>query len=113
MMNTTLFEGVRWQSQAILCLQETAQDFLVEFMNDGYIASAFAYRVTLMSKDFVLVSRLRYTFDKLLKPIPSQDMKAFHILNVPPARKPKEKSTVVIEDITHMYATRTKVEGAH
>ncbi len=111
MMNTTQFESVRWQSQAILCLQEAAEDFLVEFMNDGYIASAFAHRVTLMSKDFVLVSRLRYTFDKLLKPIPSQDMKAFHILNVPPARKPKDKSTVVIEDITHMYGTRTKVEA--
>ena len=38
-------------------------------------------------------------------------MKAFHILNVPPARKPKEKSSVVIEDITHMYGTRTKVEA--
>ena len=110
-MNTTLFESVRWQSQEILCLQEAVEDFLVEFMNDGYIAYAFAHRVTLMSKDFVLVSRLRYTFDKLLKPIPSRDMKAFQILNVPPARKPKDKSSVVIEDITHMYGTRTKVEA--
>lgn len=87
-----------------MCLQEAAEDFLIDFMNDGYIAAAFAHRITLMSKDFVLVSRLRYKFDKALEPIPSQDMRAFEILNIPPARQPKQ--SVVIEDISHPYDTR-------
>ena len=44
---------------------------------------SFAHRVTLMSRDFVLVSRLRYRFDKFLEPIPMADRKAFDILNIP------------------------------
>ena len=74
-------------------------------MNDGYIAAAHSHRVTLMVKDFVIVSRLRYKFDKALQPIPCTDHKVFQILNIPPARAPK-KSSVVIEDISHQYPTR-------
>ena len=85
------------------------------FINDGYITAAFVHRVTLMSKDFVLVSMLRNKFDKMLEPIPSQDTKAFSILNIPPAREPKKKSSMKvedmkIEDVTHMYPTRKSSE---
>ena len=103
-MRSDVFEVVRWQFSALGCIQEAAEDFLIDFFNDSYIAAAFAHRVTLMSRDFVLVSRLRYRFDKFLEPIPLADRKAFDILNIPAAFKPKQN--VKIEDVTHLYKTR-------
>lgn len=105
-MKSDAFEVVKWQFSALACIQEAAEDFLIDFFNDSYIAAAFAHRVTLMVPDFGLVTRLRYRFDKGLVPIPIADRKAFDILNIPPARMPKAKSSVKIEDITHLYKTR-------
>lgn len=110
-MNSEVFEYVRWQFTGLACLQEAAEDFLIEFMNDSYIACAHAHRVTLMNKDFSVVSRLRYRFDKFLQPIPMTDKKAFDILNIPPARPVKQK--VPVEDVTHLYKTRKITEKVH
>ncbi|KAH7421525.1 hypothetical protein KP509_13G062100 [Ceratopteris richardii] len=60
MMKTTSFINVEWQTQALLCLQEAAEDFAIDFMNDAYFYVAHCHRVTLMAKDYVIVSRLRY-----------------------------------------------------
>ncbi|KAH7372730.1 hypothetical protein KP509_17G018200 [Ceratopteris richardii] len=45
---------------SLLCLQEATEDFAIDFMNDAYLCAAHCHRVTLMSKDYVIVSRLRY-----------------------------------------------------
>ena len=52
--------SVRWQRTALECMQEAAEDFLIEFFQDSYICAAHAKRITLMEKDFVTLRRLRY-----------------------------------------------------
>ncbi|KAH7366145.1 hypothetical protein KP509_18G065200 [Ceratopteris richardii] len=85
LMKTTSFINVKWQTQALLCLQEAAEDFAIDFMNDAYLCVAHSHRVTLMAKDYVIVSRIRYKFDKGLVSIDHHDKKFFDILNIPPA----------------------------
>ena len=63
-MKSDAFDFVRWQFSALACIQEAAEDFLIDFFNDSYIAAAFAHRVTLMIPDFGLVIGLRYRFNK-------------------------------------------------
>ncbi|KAH7280576.1 hypothetical protein KP509_36G003800 [Ceratopteris richardii] len=67
LMKTSSFVNVRWQTQALLCLQEAVDDFAIDFMNDAYLCAAHSHRVTLMAKDYVIVSRIRYKFDKALR----------------------------------------------
>ncbi|KAH7434867.1 hypothetical protein KP509_06G038800 [Ceratopteris richardii] len=47
---------------ANLCsmMKKVAEDFVIDFMNDAYLCAAHCDRVTLMAKDYVVVSRLRY-----------------------------------------------------
>ncbi|KAH7290091.1 hypothetical protein KP509_30G031500 [Ceratopteris richardii] len=65
---TTSFINVNWQTQDLLCLQKAAKDFAINFMNDVYLCAAHCHRVTLMAKDYVIVSRLRYKSHKASKP---------------------------------------------
>ncbi|KAH7388220.1 hypothetical protein KP509_16G065100 [Ceratopteris richardii] len=55
LMKTSSFVNVRWQTQALLCLQEVAEDIAIDFMNDAYLCIAHSHRVTLMAKDYVIV----------------------------------------------------------
>ncbi|KAH7424016.1 hypothetical protein KP509_12G085600 [Ceratopteris richardii] len=82
---TTSFINVKWQTQALLCSQEAAKDFSIDFMNYAYLCATHSHRVTLMEKGYVIVSRIRYKFDKSLVPIDHHDKKFFDILNIPPA----------------------------
>ncbi|KAH7301444.1 hypothetical protein KP509_23G026900 [Ceratopteris richardii] len=74
LMKTSSFVNVRWQTQALLCLQEAAEDFAIDFMNDAYLCATHSHRVTLMAKDYVIVSRIRYKFDKALLEHPKQQL---------------------------------------
>ncbi|KAH7276381.1 hypothetical protein KP509_39G004600 [Ceratopteris richardii] len=56
MMKTTSFVNVKWKTQALLCLQEAAKDFAIDFMNDAYLCAAHCHTVTLMAKDYVIRS---------------------------------------------------------
>ncbi|XP_066063241.1 histone H3-like centromeric protein A [Chamaea fasciata] len=49
----------RWQRMALLALQEAAEAFLVRLLEDGYLCSLHARRVTLFPKDLQLARRLR------------------------------------------------------
>ncbi|KAF2263881.1 histone-fold-containing protein [Lojkania enalia] len=49
----------RWQSQAILALQEATEAFLISLFNDANLCAIHAKRVTIMSKDIQLARRLR------------------------------------------------------
>ncbi len=50
---------LRWQSQAIMCLQEAAEAFLVNLFEDTNLCCLHAKRVTIMPKDIFLARRLR------------------------------------------------------
>ncbi|KAI0719581.1 histone-fold-containing protein [Cerioporus squamosus] len=51
--------GLRWQSTAILALQEAAEAFLVHMFEDANLCAIHAKRVTIMQKDIQLARRLR------------------------------------------------------
>ncbi|XP_066062162.1 histone H3-like centromeric protein A [Chamaea fasciata] len=48
-----------WQRMALLALQEAAEAFLVRLLEDGYLCSLHAHRVTLFPKDLQLARCLR------------------------------------------------------
>ncbi|CAK9786170.1 histone-fold-containing protein [Cutaneotrichosporon oleaginosum] len=50
---------LRWQSSAILALQEAAEAYLVHLFEDSNLCAVHAKRVTLMVKDMHLARRLR------------------------------------------------------
>ncbi|KAK4148570.1 histone H3-like protein [Chaetomidium leptoderma] len=52
-------EELRWQSQAILALQEAAEAFLVHLFEDTNLCAIHAKRVTIMQKDLQLARRIR------------------------------------------------------
>ncbi|XP_032067907.1 histone H3-like centromeric protein A isoform X1 [Thamnophis elegans] len=48
-----------WQSMALLALQEAAEAFLVHLMEDAYLCTLHAKRVTLHPRDIQLARRIR------------------------------------------------------
>jgi len=50
---------VRFQSQAILALQEAAEAYLVGLFEDTNLCAIHARRVTIMTKDLHLARRIR------------------------------------------------------
>ncbi|KAF3439885.1 hypothetical protein FNV43_RR18163 [Rhamnella rubrinervis] len=48
----------RWKPEALVALQEAAEDFLVHLFEDAMLCAIHAKRVTLMKKDFELARRL-------------------------------------------------------
>jgi histone H3-like centromeric protein A len=51
--------GLRWQSQAIMALQEAAEAFMVHLFEDTNLCAIHAGRVTIMPKDMQLARRIR------------------------------------------------------
>nr|ACZ04980.1 centromere-specific H3 variant protein [Brassica juncea] len=51
-------EITRWTAEALVALQEAAEDFLVGLFSDAMLCAIHARRVTLMRKDFELARRL-------------------------------------------------------
>ncbi|NXU94181.1 CENPA protein, partial [Xiphorhynchus elegans] len=49
----------RWQSMALLALQEATEAFAVRLLEDAYLCTLHARRVTLFPKDLQLARRLR------------------------------------------------------
>ncbi|KAF2238493.1 histone-fold-containing protein [Viridothelium virens] len=52
-------ELLRWQSQAIMALQEAAEAFLVHLFEDTNLCAIHAKRVTIQQKDIQLARRIR------------------------------------------------------
>ncbi|XP_048597984.1 histone H3-like centromeric protein CENH3 isoform X1 [Brassica napus] len=48
----------RWTAEALMAIQEAAEDFLVGLFSDAMLCAIHARRVTLMRKDFELARRL-------------------------------------------------------
>ncbi|ORX89017.1 histone H3, partial [Basidiobolus meristosporus CBS 931.73] len=51
--------GLRWQSHAIMALQEATEAFLVHLFEDANLCAIHAKRVTLMQRDIQLARRIR------------------------------------------------------
>ncbi|KAF9446954.1 histone-fold-containing protein [Macrolepiota fuliginosa MF-IS2] len=51
--------GLRWQSSALLALQEAAEAYLVHLFEDANLCAIHAKRVTIMPKDIQLARRIR------------------------------------------------------
>ncbi|KAK9893958.1 histone-fold-containing protein [Cystobasidium minutum MCA 4210] len=51
--------GLRWQSSAILALQEASEAFLVHLFEDANLCAIHARRVTIMDRDMQLARRIR------------------------------------------------------
>ncbi|XP_064924212.1 histone H3-like centromeric protein A isoform X1 [Columba livia] len=49
----------RWQRVALMALQEAAEAFMVRLLEDAYLCTLHARRVTLFPKDLQLARRLR------------------------------------------------------
>ncbi len=49
----------RWQSHALLCLQEAAESYLVHLFEDVNLCAIHAKRVTIMQRDMQLARRIR------------------------------------------------------
>lgn len=52
-------QTLRWQSSAIMALQEAAEAFLVQLFEDSNLCAIHAKRITIMKKDMQLARRLR------------------------------------------------------
>eukprot|EP00966_Prymnesium_polylepis_P291451 6731776-Prymnesium_polylepis.1 len=52
-------QGYRWQSGAIMALQEAAESYVVHLFEDTQLNSIHAKRVTIMVKDIQLARRIR------------------------------------------------------
>ena len=52
-------QDIRFQSQAILALQEASEAYLVGLFEDTNLCAIHAKRVTIMSRDFYLARRIR------------------------------------------------------
>ena len=52
-------EGPRWQSQAVVALQEAAEAYLVHLFEDSNLEAIHAKRVTIQAKDIQIARRIR------------------------------------------------------
>lgn len=101
---------LRWTPSALLCLQEAAEDWMIEFFEDAYFLAAHAHRVTIMPKDFCTLRCIRYRHDRLLEPVLSGDRRMEDILTIPPLhprRREREHQPVM-----HDRNTRSQMPSA-
>ncbi len=52
-------KGLRFQSSALLALQEASESFMISLMEDTVLCAVHARRVTIMPKDMLLARRIR------------------------------------------------------
>ncbi|KAL6309688.1 histone H3 [Sparassis latifolia] len=58
-MNVYGATGLRWQSSAIMALQEATEAYLVHLFEDANLCAIHAKRVTIMQRDIQLARRIR------------------------------------------------------
>lgn len=104
-------DNLRWYTTALDCIQEAAEDYLIEFFIDAIMLAAHAHRVTLMERDTHTLGMLRHRTDNLCHPVDFVDTKMRDILLIPPYRKPKitMKITEVYEEDLHDRVTRLNI----
>ncbi|KAI5286909.1 centromeric DNA-binding histone H3-like protein cse4 [Ascosphaera aggregata] len=65
MLPSGVGDELRWQSSAILALQEAAEAFMIHLFEDTNLCAIHAKRVTIMPKDVQLARRIRGTWGGL------------------------------------------------
>lgn len=58
------FHGLRFQSAALMALQEAAEAYMVSVFEDTVLCCVHARRVTIMPKDMQLARRIRGEYDR-------------------------------------------------
>jgi histone H3/H4 len=61
-IDVTRCKELRWQTDALMCLQEAAEAYLVTLFEDTVLCAIHAKRVTVMPKDMNLARRIRGEF---------------------------------------------------
>ncbi|KAJ7228573.1 histone-fold-containing protein, partial [Mycena pura] len=56
---------LRWQSSALMALQEATEAYLVHLFEDANLCAIHAKRVTLMQRDIQLARRIRGAWDRM------------------------------------------------
>ena len=75
---------LRFQSAAILCLQEAAEAYLVRLFDDANLCAIHARRVTIMPKDILLARRIR---GEHVRKVPPQKQTSRSFSGPPPYSK--------------------------
>ncbi|KAJ3435216.1 histone H3-like centromeric protein a [Anaeramoeba flamelloides] len=50
---------IRWRKNALICLQEATENYIIDFLSDTNLSAIHARRVTIMDRDVHLVQRLK------------------------------------------------------
>ena len=64
MFQNTDMEGLLFQSTALLALQESAEDYLVDLFGDCQVAAFHGKRITIQTSDIQIVRRFRKEYTK-------------------------------------------------
>lgn len=56
----TFSEELRFQAAALIIFQEAAENFLTSLLEDAYRCAVHAKRVTLLSRDIILIYKIKY-----------------------------------------------------
>ena len=58
-LSTTQKEGLRFQSAAVLAIQEATESYIISLLSDTNLCAIHTRRVTIMPRDLTLARRLR------------------------------------------------------
>ncbi len=104
-------KGSKWYYTALVCLQEAAEDYLIEYFNETCILAANARRVTIMNRDMSSLAMLRQRYENFVHHPTSVDKRMRDILLVAPiAPKSQIKIEEVKEEDVHAKTTRLNEE---
>ena len=104
-------KGSRWYYTALACIQEAAEDYVIEYFNDTCILAANARRITVMNRDMNSLAMLRKRYENFIRNPSTVDQKMRDILLVSPL---VPKTGIKIEEVTekdvHERTTRLNEE---
>lgn len=88
---------IRFQSQALLALQESAESYLVGLFEDSNLCAQHANRITVMKKDLDLARRIRGERD-----LKSEDLRGHEMMFQLPYKNYKEGMDKIKERMTRL-----------
>ena len=86
----------RWYDTALSCIQEAAEDYIIEYFNDTCILAANAHRVTVMDRDMASLGMLRKRYENFMYQSNVRDKKMRDILLISPVNP---RPGITIEEI--------------
>ena len=77
-------KGTMWYYTALACIQEAAEDYVIEYFNDTCILAANARRITVMNRDMNSLAMRRQRYENFIHHPTNVDQKMRDILLVSP-----------------------------